>query len=82
VGSIGLTDTSVASDVARLPLELAAVATVSLLTLRWLRINRGRIELTRAQPMHATVSDLAVSTSTAARRKNLVKIATSGGSVH
>src|SRR2546421_9924309 len=45
VGSIWLIETSVPSDAARLSLELAAVATISVLMLGWLRVNRGRIEL-------------------------------------
>jgi len=45
VGSIWLIETSVPSDAARLSLELAAVVTISVLWLGWLRVNRGRIQL-------------------------------------
>jgi len=54
VATIGVIETSVANDSARLALELAAVALVSLVMLGWLRINRVRIDLARARPPRAT----------------------------
>ena len=82
VGSIGVIETSVPSGAARLSLELAAVVTMSVLMLGWLRVNRGRIELAEARPTRGTVSELSVAASCAPRRKSPVKIAASGRPVH
>src|ERR1700682_2283746 len=45
VGLVWLLEVSVASDAARLMLEIVAVVGVFVLMLCWLRVNRGRIEL-------------------------------------
>jgi hypothetical protein len=54
VATIGVIETSVPNDSARVALEVAAVALVSLVMLGWLRINRVRIDLARARPPRAT----------------------------
>ena len=45
VGLVWLLEVSVASEAARLMLEIGAVAAMFVLMLCWLRVNRGRIEL-------------------------------------
>jgi len=45
VGLVWLLEVSVAGDAARLMLETGGVAAMIVLMLRWLRVNRGRIEL-------------------------------------
>ncbi len=82
VGSIGLIETSVPGGAARLLLELAAVVTISVLMLGWLRLNRGRIELAEARPTRGTGMELDVAASSPPRRKSPVKIAASGRPGH
>ena len=45
VGLVALVETSVAGERARMTLEIVVVITVFALMLRWIRTNRGRIEL-------------------------------------
>ena len=58
VGLVGLLEVSVASDAARLMLEIVAVVGVFVLMLCWLRVNRGRIELVETPVMRRTVFEL------------------------
>ena len=62
VGLVGLLEISVASDAARLMLEIGAVVAMFVLMLCWLRVNRGRIELaetrvTRRDAVELTAQD-------------------------
>ena len=45
VGLVWLLEVSVTGDAARLMLAMVAVVAMFVLMLRWLRVNRGRIEL-------------------------------------
>ena len=58
MGLVWLLEISVAGEAPRLILEIGAVVAMFVLMLRWLRVNRGRIELAETREMRRNVFEL------------------------
>jgi|SRR5262245_33636629 len=60
VALVALIETSVADEGARMTLEIAVVITIFALMLRWIRANRGRIELSEAARPRGSAVEIAL----------------------
>src|SRR5215469_6804560 len=63
VALVAIVETSVADERARITLEIVAVVAVFVLMLRWVRANRGRIELAEAAETQKSVVETALANS-------------------